>query len=608
LGVVYGDIGTSPLYALRECFHGAHSIPLTEASALGVLSLIIWSLLLVISVKYCLFILRADNKGEGGILALTALLSPRARVSTSRLGLVVALGLFGAALLYGDGVITPAISVLSAVEGLQIATPVFKPFVTLITVVILVLLFLSQRRGTARIGRTFGPVILVWFTTLALLGAKGLAAEPRVLFAFDPRHASSFFATNVVHGFAVLGSVFLVVTGGEALYADLGHFGRRAIRTGWFGVALPSLVVHYLGQGALLLRNPQAVENPFYLLAPSWALYPLVALATATTIIASQAIITGAFSLSQQAAQLGYFPRIKVLHTSAQERGQIYVPFVNWALLLGTLYLVLQFRSASNLAAAYGIAVATTMVITTLLSFFVMLRRWRWSILVAFPIAASFLIIDLSFFGANALKILDGGWFPLLLAAVVFVLMTTWKLGRRLLANRLIARSTPIEQFMSEALPTVRARTPGCAIFMSATPRGTPAALLQNSQHNQVVHEVVVILTIATEVIPHVAHEDRLDVEDLGSGFYRVVGRYGFMESPDVPALLRQAGSHGLPIALENTTFFLGRETLIATKRPGMALWREKLFAFMAQNAQHATDYFRIPSDRAIEIGTVVEL
>jgi KUP system potassium uptake protein len=609
LGVVFGDIGTSPLYALRECFHGTHAIALTNANVLGVLSLMIWSLFIVISVKYQIFVLRADNKGEGGILALMALVAPRGSASTkNRMGLITALGLFGAALLYGDGVITPAISVLGAVEGLRIVTPLFEPYLIIIAIAILLGLFFVQSYGTAKIGKYFGSIILCWFLVLAILGIGGIWQHPDILVAFNPKYAFDFLTANSVHGFIVLGSVFLVVTGGEALYADLGHFGRHAIQLGWFIVALPALLLQYLGQGALLLSNPDAAQNPFFFLAPSWALLPLVLLATVAASIASQAVITGAFSLSQQAVQLGFLPRLAVLHTSASERGQIYVPFVNWALLWGTIYLVLEFQSSSNLAAAYGIAVTATMFITTVLIFVVMRRRWNWNLGVATFLSVVFLIVDFSFLGANSLKIFDGGWFPLFLALIMFVLMTTWKRGRRLLSARLIARATPLENFMREIVPTVVARIPGSAIFMTATAKGTPAALIQNSQHNQVIHQIVVVMTIGTEDIPHVLEKDRLSVETLGDGFFRVVAHYGFMEAPNVPALLIQCKSFGLNLDLKTTTFFLGRETLIATDRTDMAIWREKLFAFMAQNAQRATDYFQIPSDRAIEIGTVVEL
>jgi KUP system potassium uptake protein len=609
LGVVYGDIGTSPLYALRECFHGPHAIALSHSSVFGILSLIVWSLIFVISIKYCLVILRADNNKEGGILALMALALPRRDfVKSRRIDAVLILGIFGAALLYGDGIITPAISVLSAVEGLKFATPMFEPYILPITAVIIITLFMMQRHGTARIGKAFGPIILVWFSVLGILGVKGIMHMPAVLGAFNPLYAFEFFVEQPWHAFVTLGSVFLVVTGGEALYSDLGHFGRKPIQLGWFYVALPGLLLQYFGQGALLLENPAAIENPFYLMSPSWALYPLVGLSTLATIIASQAVITGAFSLSQQAARLGYLPRIRVTHTSEQTIGQVYVPFINWALLFGTLFLVFEFGSSSNLAAAYGIAVTGTMVITTILTYIVMVKRWGWSRWIAAPIVVFFLVIDSAFFGANLLKIADGGWFPLALGLVIFTLMTTWKKGRKILANRLMSVSVPLEQFLERSLPNVQARIPGVAVFMSAAHKGTPSALVDNFRHNRVLHQRVVILTILTEEKPYVIGADRIQIENITDGFYRIIARYGFMESPNVPALLQQAGDKGLMIDIAEVTFFLGRETVIATKNPGMALWRERLFSFMSRNAQRATDYFKIPANRAIEIGTVVEL
>lgn len=609
LGVIYGDIGTSPLYALRECFHGPHSVSISEANILGVLSLILWSLILVISVKYCLFVLRADNKGEGGILALLTQAAPKVKTSGKRsFGPLIAIGLFGAALLYSDGVITPAISVLSAVEGLKVATPHFEPYILLITAAILIGLFFIQKHGTARIGKTFGPIMLVWFATLGGLGLRSILKNPEVLRASNPLYAVEFFALNSWHGFVVLGSVFLVVTGGETIYADLGHFGRRIVRLGWFGVAFPCLVLQYFGQGALLLRSPEAAWNPFYLLAPGWGLYPLVALATVATVIAAQAVITGAFSLSQQAVQLGYLPRIEVRHTSEQAIGQIYVPFVNWALLICTLFLVFEFRSSSKLAAAYGIAVTSTMAITTILAYVVMRRKWRWSRLIAAPLSLAFLVIDLSFLGSNTIKILDGGWFPLALALIIFLVMKTWKDGRRILSERLAARSIPLNQFIGQYLPTIAARPKGAAVFMSAAPGGTPPALMHNTLHNQVVHQRVIILTIQTTESPHVANSDRIVLQDHGHGFYSVVARYGFMEAPNVPRVLTLCAPMGLDIDIKNTTFFLGRESLVATKNRGMAVWRERLFALMTRNAQRAAVYFQIPAEQAIEVGAVIEL
>ena len=609
LGVVFGDIGTSPLYSLRECFHGPHSIALNQVNVFGVLSLIFWSLILVISIKYLVFVLRADNKGEGGILALTALVAPRAQASfRGTRGPLIILGLFGAALLYGDGVITPAISVLSAVEGLKVATPFFEPYVVLITVIILIGLFLFQSWGTARIGKLFGPVILIWFFVLAILGVKGILGYPQVLKALNPVYAIKFFLAIPKDGFMVLGSVFLVVTGGEALYADLGHFGRHAIQLGWFSVALPSLVLQYFGQGALLLSNPSAVENPFYLLAPEWALYPLVTISTMATIIASQAVITGAFSLSQQAAQLGFLPRMEVKHTSEKEIGQIYVPMINWALLLGTLYLVFEFRSSSRLAAAYGIAVTTTMFITSILTFVVMRRKWSWSLSTAVPLTVIFLTVDFAFLGANSLKILDGGWFPLFLASVVFLLMTTWKRGRKILGQQLMARAVSQEKFINDVVKNCKVRVPGTAIFLSATAKGIPLALTKNNEHNHILHEKIILLTMTTLEIPHVSRKDRVQVDEVAPGFYRVIAQYGFMETPHVPDLLKICEERGLKFDMERATFFLGRETLIASNFTEMPKWQEKIFAFMAQNAQRATDYFKIPSERAIEIGIVVDM
>ncbi len=609
LGVVYGDIGTSPLYALRECFHGTHGIELSDANVFGVLSLILWALILVISIKYLAFVMKADNKGEGGILALMALAHVNKRGDSRKsIGIVTILGLFGASLLYGDGIITPAISVISAVEGLKVATPLFDAYVLPITVVILTTLFFFQKRGTAHMGKAFGPIILIWFITLGLLGLRGIMNETRILEAVNPKFGIGFLLENGWHGLVVLGSVFLVVTGGEALYADMGHFGRKPIQLGWFLVALPALVLQYFGQGALLLQNPAAASNPFYLLSPNWALYPLVMLSTAATVIASQALITGAFSLSQQAIQLGFLPRMVVKYTSAREMGQIYIPFINWALLIGTLFLVFEFQTSANLAAAYGIAVTATMVITTLLTYIVMRYRWKWKTYIVAPLISFFLIIDLAFFGANAIKVLEGGWFPIAIGFIILTLMLTWKQGRMILSERLLAASTPLATFMRDSVPRVRARIPGASVFMTATSQGTPPALLHNVRHNMVLHETVLLLTIQTIEQPYTSNEERLQVEAIGNGFHRIIALYGFMETPNVPEILGGCSQLGLPLDPQSTTFFLGRETIIATENPGMAVWREKLFAFMSRNALRATDYFQIPSHQAIEIGTVVEM
>ncbi|MBI4544615.1 MAG: potassium transporter Kup [Gemmatimonadetes bacterium] len=608
LGVVYGDIGTSPLYAIRECFFGPYGVAPSRANVLGVLSLILWALVVVISVKYLVFIMRADNRGEGGILALLALSQPARRATPHGRLFLVALGLFGAALLYGDGMITPAISVLSAIEGLEIATPVLAPFVIPITVGILVGLFLFQRRGTAGVGAVFGPVTLVWFLTLALLGTRAIAARPEVLAALNPLHGAAFFGRNGLQGFLVLGAVFLVVTGGEALYADMGHFGRRPIRLAWFALVLPALLLNYFGQGALLLRDPEAAHNPFYRLAPGWALYPMVLLATAATVIASQAVISGSFSLTRQAVQLGYSPRVQIQHTSPGEIGQIYIPPVNWALMLATIALVLGFGSSSRLAAAYGVAVTTTMVITTVLFYVVARDLWRWSRLAAGGLAAVLISIDAAFFGANIIKVEHGGWFPLLVAAGVYTLMTTWKRGREILRERLRKATMPLSKFLQQIAARPLERVPGAAVFMTGSLDVTPPALLQNVRHNKVLHEKLVLLTVVTEEIPHVPREERVEIQELQDGIYRVILHYGFMQDPDIPRVLDLCRERGLDLDLEQTTFFLGRETLLATEKPGMALWRERLFAFMARNALRATAFFHIPSERVIEVGWEVEL
>jgi KUP system potassium uptake protein len=606
IGIVYGDIGTSPLYAMRECFFGSHSVPPTHDNVLGVLSLIIYSLLLVVSLKYIAIVMRADNQGEGGILALTALLpTGRRNGAWPVLGLM---GIFGAALLYGDGMITPAITVLGAIEGLKIATPLFEPYVVPVTVAILIAVFAIQRHGTHRVGRLFGPIMVTWFVVIGAVGIMWLVREPIVLTAVDPRHALRFFGEHGWHGFAVLGAVFLVVTGGEALYADMGHFGRRPIRYAWFGLVLPALLLNYFGQGALLLRSPEAIEQPFFLLVPGWALFPMVGLATAAAIIASQALISGAFSLTRQAIQLGYCPRLDIEHTSSQEIGQVYVPQVNWALMVCTIAIVIGFGSSTALAAAYGIAVTLTMVITALLLHIVATEHWHWPKALAFLVTGTFLTIDLAFFGANALKIAHGGWLPLVIGAVLYTLMTTWKTGRAIVAQRLTERAVPLEQFMSQVSGGQPTRVPGTAVFMTAQPRATPAALVHNLRYNKVLHRHVVTLMVATEPTPHVADEDRLTVRPLGEGVFDVVARYGFMEDPNVPEAILTARRQGLDIDSEDVTFFLGRETLIVTKAPGMAMWRERLFSIMARNAVRATAFFRLPPERVVELGVQVEL
>ncbi|MGZ8470314.1 MAG: potassium transporter Kup [Gemmatirosa sp.] len=607
LGIVYGDIGTSPLYSIKESFLPAHGVAPSPANVLGVLSLVIWSLIRVISVKYIVFILRADNRGEGGILVLTSLITPTHALRRGRWGLII-LGLFGTALLYGDGMITPAISVLSAVEGLEILTPGLAPYVVPITVVIIATLFLFQSHGTAKVGRIFGPVMVLWFLTIAALGVPHIMEEPRVFGALVPSHAVRFFLDNGWHGFVVLGSVFLVVTGGEALYADMGHFGRRPIQLAWFGLVLPALLLNYFGQGALLIRNPAAVASPFYRMVPEWALLPVVVIATLATVIASQALISGAFSLTLQAVQLGYSPRVQIEHTSAREMGQIYIPSVNWALMVSCIALVLGFRTSTNLAAAYGVAVTTTMAITTLLFYFVARERWGWSAWKAGAIAGFFLVIDLAFWGANLLKIPHGGWVPLVIGAVVFTLLSTWKKGRLVLAARMAERTLPRESFLESLMQHPPHRVPGTAVFMYGSATGTPPALLHNLKHNRVLHERVVFLTIRTEEVPTVGDAERSSVASIGHGLWQVTLRYGFMEDADVPAALAALGHEELPFRPMETTYFLGRETLIATKRPGMALWRERLFALMSRNARPATTFFRLPPNRVVELGAQVEL
>jgi KUP system potassium uptake protein len=607
IGVVYGDIGTSPLYAMRECFYGSHSVPPTFENVLGVLSLIVYSLVLVVSVKYIAIVMRADNQGEGGILALTSLLPVWDGNRSGRYALVM-LGIFGAALLYSDGMITPPITVLGAVEGLKVVTPVLDAYLVPIAVALLVILFSIQQYGTRRVGALFGPIMVVWFISLAVLGLRWIVRTPAVLGALDPRHAIGFFGENGFHGFAVLGTVFLAVTGAEALYADMGHFGKQPIRLAWFIIVLPALLLNYFGQGALLLENAKAAEQPFFLLAPSWALLPLVGLATMAAIIASQALISGAFSLTRQAIQLGYSPRLDIDHTSSQEMGQVYVPQVNWALMVATIVIVIGFRSSASLAAAYGIAISMTMVITAILLHVVATERWKWPLPVALMLTGTFLVVDFAFFGANLLKFLQGGWLPLAIAWFLFTLMTTWKAGRRILADRLTARAIPLEDFMAGVNADPPVRVPGTAVFMTAQPRGTPPALAHNLRHNKVLHQYVLVLTVNTQPVPYVAPDDQVQVQPLGIGVYNVVVRYGFMQDPNVPEALRVAREKGVQMDVDDVTYFLGRETIIVTRKPGMAVWREKLFVLMARNAVRATAFFRLPAERVVELGVQVEM
>ncbi len=608
LGIVFGDIGTSPLYAFRESFLG-HGAPLaaTPGNVLGVLSLIFWALIIVISIKYLALVMRADNRGEGGIIALVSLLNPRQVTPGSLRSGLIMLGLFGAALLYGDGTITPAISVLSAIEGLKVATPAFEPYVVPITVAILIGLFVVQHRGTAAIGAVFGPIMLIWFVVLAVLGIAAIAREPAVLAALNPLFGYRFFQGQGWVAYFVLGAVFLVVTGGEALYADMGHFGRGPIRFAWFTIVLPALVLNYFGQGALVLRDPAAVTQPFYQLAPAWALYPLVLLATMATVIASQAVISGVFSLTRQAVQLRMLPRLRIVQTHAEARGQIYIPVVNWLLCLATLGLVLGFRSSGNLASAYGVAVSTDMVITTVLAFFVA-TRWGWSVWRTSLLAAGFLIVDLAFFGANLAKVVDGGWYPLLLAALVFTLMSTWRRGRRLVAEQLRTEQQSLEDFLQSLNASPPIRIPGTAVFMNSSAVSIPPILPHHLGHNRVLHQQVVLLCVESEEIPRVPASERLEFVRLEAGFYRVVVRYGFMQTPNVPVALRLCEAFGLLVDLDTTTFYLGRETLLARRDFGLPLWQDHLFDFLSRNAARATAFYHLPPDRVIEIGIQVEI
>jgi len=610
LGVVYGDIGTSPLYAMKECFlpGSSHSVPPTPENVLGVLSLIFWSLALIVSVKYLAFVMRASNKGEGGILALMSLAFPDREKPRRLRAILMGCGVFGAALLYGDGMITPAISVLSAIEGLNVATTAFENFILPITVAVLVGLFSIQRIGTGRVGAMFGPVMVVWFIVLTVLGIKGILEKPGVIAAINPWHGLNFLLTAGHQGFVVIGSVFLVVTGGEALYADMGHFGIKPIRLAWFGMVLPALFINYLGQGALLLTNPDAAANPFYLLAPKWSLYPLVALSTAATVIASQALISGAYSLTMQAIQLGYLPRMHIRHTSRDERGQIYIPHVNWALMLACIGLVLGFRSSTNLAAAYGIAVTLTMLVTTMLFYFAARRMWGWTRFKAAAVCCVFFAVELAFFGSNALKIAHGGWFPLVAGAGIFAIMATWKTGRRLVWERIKDATLPRDLFIADIQANPPQRVPGTAIFMAGNPNGTPVALLHNLKHNKILHERNILLTIVTEEEAHVPEAERVQVEQLPAGFQRVVGRYGFMEEPHILKLLADAPIGGGPIDLAKTTFFLSRETILDTGKARLWRWRKWLFAVLARNAQTATSYFGLPANRVVELGMQVEI
>ena len=606
LGVVYGDIGTSPLYAFRESFEVAN-LEVSESSVLGVLSLIFWALVHVVSVKYLSFVLRADNDGEGGILALTALIIGKAIASRGRL-VLISVGLFGTALLYGDGMITPAISVLSAVEGLEVAVPSLDPWVLLIAVVILALLFSNQHRGTAALGALFGPIMVVWFGVLALLGLTQIAREPAVLRAISPLELIDFVRSEPRFAFLALGGVFLVVTGSEALYADMGHFGRRPIRLGWFSLVFPALVLNYFGQGALLLREPEAIENPFYEMSPGWGVLPLVVLATMATVIASQALISGAFSLTSQAIQLGYLPRMQIDHTSERHFGQIYVPAVNWVLMVASIGLVIGFRTSSNLAAAYGVGVATDMVITSLLLSLVMSDRWRWSFASTSAVIGSFLAVDLVFFGANITKVPAGGWFPLAIGLLGFTLMATWKTGRKLVAAQLRRTELPVERFVESIAENPPQRVDGTGVYMFREAGLTPPTLLTNLRHHEVLHETVVLVAVEIAGRPRVPPAGRQSVQDFGHGFFQVVLTYGFMDQPEVCIDLENIVSGDFGFDPRHATFFLGKETVLATDIPGMWLWREHLFVYLHRNTTSAAASFSLPPESVVEVGVQVPI
>jgi len=611
LGVVFGDIGTSPLYAMRETFDSPHHvIPLNETNVFGVLSLVTWALIIVISIKYLMFVMRADNRGEGGILALTALIGHKRDGVVNVRWVLVLIGLFGTALLYGDGMITPAISVLSAVEGTRLAAPEMDRWIVPIAVVILIGLFAVQPRGTGKIGRVFGPIMVVWFATLAVLGVVNMLKHPGILAALNPGHGIQFFLENGTQGLLALGAVVLVVTGGEALYADMGHFGRGPIRAAWFVMVFPALLLNYFGQGALLLDDPSAIENPFYKLVPEWGLYPLLILATVATVIASQALISGAFSLTMQAVQLGYSPRVKITHTSDKEAGQIYVGAINWALMIACIGLVVGFRSSTNLASAYGLAVTATMGITSVLFYIVARERLGMSKPVALLLCGGFLVVDVGFLVANIPKIPDGGWFPLVIAALVFTVLTTWATGRHLVRDHIGRDRAPLREY-SHAVQqdTTLDRVPGTAVYLFSTPALTPPALRLNVKHNRILHEHVVVLAVVTEGVSHIPANERVEIVDHDGGIWQVIGHFGYLDEQNVPELLADPAIAELGIAdLDQVTYFLGRETVRVTDREGMVIWREHLFAFMARNSTPAANYFSLPTRQVIELGVRVDL
>jgi KUP system potassium uptake protein len=610
LGVVFGDIGTSPLYAVKETFSPDHGIPLTAENVLGGLSTIFWSLMVIVSLKYVVLIMRADNRGEGGIMALIALATSAVKDHPHWRVPLILIGVFGASLFYGDAVLTPAISVLSAIEGLEVGTSAFKPYVVPLAVVVILALFAFQSRGTAIVGRLFGPVTLVWFLAIGATGLHGIAQFPGVFAALNPAHALGFLASHAGTSFVVLGAVVLAVTGAEALYADMGHFGKGPVRIAWFSLVAPSLMLNYFGQGALLIVRPDTVNNPFFLLVPEWALYPMVGLATAATVIASQAVISGAYSMTKQAIQLGFLPRVSIVQTSASERGQVYIPGINWLLLAAVLAAVIGFGSSSRLASAYGIAVTATMMVDTLLTFFVIRYAWRYPLWLCATATGFFLIFDVTFLSATLLKVADGGWFPLAIGAAVFTIMRTWRSGREILFHRLRETSVPLKGFLDSLFRDPPIRVPGTAVFLTATPDATPSALLHNLNHNKVLHERVVFLTVQITEEPWVPLLKRLSLHKLGHGCWRMTLRYGFIDEPDVPKALELAGALGLEFEMMTTSFFLSREMVVpvAAVESNMPLWRERVFAAMARNAENAADYFKLPANRVIELGTKVEI
>ena len=606
IGVVFGDIGTSPLYALKESFAGHHPLAVDQPHIFGVLSLIFWTMMLIVTIKYVLIVLRADNHSEGGSLALLALIARRLGERRWTAGIVM-LGVAATALFYGDAIITPAISVLSAVEGLSTVSNSFTAMVLPISILILIGLFAIQSYGTAKVGTLFGPIMIFYFGVLAILGVGSVMTHPAILGSINPVWAVRFFAVDPKLAFLALGSVVLAVTGAEALYADMGHFGRKAISISWLYVAMPCLLLNYMGQGALLLSDPKTIENPFYLMAPDWARLPLVFLATVATVIASQAVISGAFSVTQQAVQLGFLPRLRIVNTSAKAAGQIYVPFVNWSLLILVIMISLGFRSSSNLAAAYGIAVTGTMFITACMLGVLAWSVWKWPKPVAVLVTGVFLMVDGTYFASNMTKLLAGGWFPLLVAAVAFTLLTTWARGRRIVRDHLNQSAMTMEMFIASSVRSLK-RVPGTAVFLSASSKGVPPALLHNVKHNKVLHERIIILTVQIQGVPHVGEENRVETHTLDDGFYRIILHYGFMEEIDIPAALARTDGCGAVFKAMDTSFFLGRQTLIASSKPGMAIWREKLFAWMVQNAESAMEFFKLPINRVVELGSQLEI